>query len=526
MTRARAAGPASGETTNSPPPGPRRIRATWWCSTSRTASRSTARLTPCRARSSGSDPSDVPTGQPRATTSASIRRATRAASLPSSGSGALPPGPSAAVPGSGQPAVATGMRAPRGPGAGTPRGRYSGYAKGRRVAAPATAQKGLDMRDAVIVEAVRTPVGKRNGGLSGVHPADLSAHVLTALVERAGVDPALVDDVVWGCVSQVGEQTFDIARTAVLTAGWPESVTGVTVDRQCGSSQQSVHFAAAGLIAGQYDVVVAGGVESMSRVPMGSSIGQGGGMPYSQAFLDRYDGARPNQGIGAEMIAERWGLSRQQLDEYSVASHEKAAAARAEGRFDAQIAPVPTDGGLVQHDEGIRESTVEKLGTLTTVFKPEGGVITAGNSSQISDGSAALLMTTSDKARELGLTPIARVHTAVLAGADPVIMLTAPIPATQKALARSGLSVDEIGAFEVNEAFAPVPLAWLAELGADAKALNPNGGAIALGHPLGGSGARLMTTLVHHMRDNGIRYGLQTMCEGGGQANATILELL
>jgi acetyl-CoA acyltransferase len=374
------------------------------------------------------------------------------------------------------------------------------------------------------VEAVRTPVGKRNGGLSGVHPADLSAHVLTALVERAGVDPVLVDDVVWGCVSQFGEQTFDIARTAVLTAGWPESVTGVTVDRQCGSSQQSVHFAAAGLIAGQYDVVVAGGVESMSRVPMGSSIGEGG-RPFPPAFLERYDGVFPNQGIGAEMIAERWGLSRAQLDEFSVASHQKAATARAEGRFDAQIAPVSTDAGLVQQDEGIRESTVEKLGTLKTAFKPD-GVITAGNSSQISDGSAALLMTTSEKARELGLTPIARVHTAVLAGADPVIMLTAPIPATQKALRRSGLSIDEIGAFEVNEAFAPVPLAWLADTGADLKALNPNGGAIALGHPLGGSGARLMTTLVHHMRDNGIRYGLQTMCEGGGQANATILELL
>ena len=380
------------------------------------------------------------------------------------------------------------------------------------------------MRDAVIVEAVRTPVGKRNGGLSGVHPADLSAHVLNALVGRAGVDPGAVDDVIWGCVSQVGEQTFDIARTAVLTAGWPETVTGVTVDRQCGSSQQSVHFAAAGLISGQYDVVVAGGVESMSRVPMGSSMANGG-VPFPQPFLDRYDGVFPNQGVGAEMIASQWGLSRQQLDEYSVASHEKAAAARAEGRFDAQIAPVTTDGGLVQQDEGIRESTVEKLGTLKTAFK-EDGVITAGNSSQISDGSAALLMTTSEKAAELGLTPIARVHTAVLAGADPVIMLTAPIPATQKALAKSGLSIDEIGAFEVNEAFAPVPLAWLKDIGADAKALNPNGGAIALGHPLGGSGARLMTTLVHHMRDNGIRYGLQTMCEGGGQANATILELL
>jgi acetyl-CoA acyltransferase len=260
----------------------------------------------------------------------------------------------------------------------------------------------------------------------------------------------------------------------------------------------------------------------MSRVPMGSSIGDAS--PYPEVFQSRY--GFPNQGVGAEMIAERWGLSRAQLDEYSVTSHEKAAAARDEGQFDAQIAPVTTHAGVVSVDECIRESTVEKLATLKPVFKPEGGMITAGNSSQISDGSAALLMTTSEMAAKLGLTPLARVHTAVLAGADPVMMLTAPIPATEKALKRSGLSLDEIGAFEVNEAFAPVPLAWLADLGADAKALNPNGGAIALGHPLGGSGARLMTTLVHHMRDHGIRYGLQTMCEGGGQANATILELL
>ena len=382
------------------------------------------------------------------------------------------------------------------------------------------------VRDAVIVEAVRTPVGKRNGGLSGVHPVSLSAHVLRALAERSGIDPALVDDVVWGCVGQVGEQTFDIGRNAVLAAGWPETVTGVTVDRQCGSSQQSVHFAAAGLIAGQYDVVVAGGVESMSRVPMGASVQ--GANPMGPEFLERYGGVFPNQGVGAEMMAERWGLSRTQVDEYSVGSHEKAAAAQDAGRFEGQIAPVTNDQGeLISADEGIRRgTTVDVLAGLKTVFKPDGGVITAGNSSQISDGSAALLMTTSDKARELGLTPIARVHTAVLAGADPIIMLTAPIPATRKALARSGLGLDEIGAFEVNEAFAPVPLAWLAELGADPKALNYNGGAIALGHPLGGSGARLMTTLVHHMRDNGIRYGLQTMCEGGGQANATILELL
>jgi acetyl-CoA acyltransferase len=382
------------------------------------------------------------------------------------------------------------------------------------------------MRDAVIVEAVRTPVGKRNAALSGVHPVELSAHVLKAVAERSGIDPAAVDDLVWGCVSQAGEQTLDIARTAVLAAGWPESVTGVTVDRQCGSSQQAVHFAAAGLIAGQYDVVVAGGVESMSRVPMGSSVQ--GQNPLGPSFLARYGGVFPNQGVGAEMIAERWGLSRTQLDEFSLASHEKAAAAQDEGRFAGQIAPVPLpDGTVVSSDEGVRRGgTLEALGRLKTVFKADGGVITAGNSSQISDGSAALLMTTSEKAAELGLRPVARVHTAVLAGADPLIMLTAPIPATRKALQRSGLSLDQIGAFEVNEAFAPVPLAWLADLGADAKALNPNGGAIALGHPLGGSGARIMTTLVHHMRDNAIRYGLQTMCEGGGQANATILELL
>ncbi len=378
------------------------------------------------------------------------------------------------------------------------------------------------MRDAVIVEAVRTPVGKRKGGLAGVHPTDLSAHVLKSLTERAGVDPAHIEDVVWGCVSQAGEQTFDIARNAALAAGFPETVTGVTVDRQCGSSQQAAHFAAAGLIAGQYDVVVAGGVESMTRVPMGSSRMEQN--PFGEAFMERY-GAFPNQGVGAEMIAEKWGFSRTQLDEFALESHAKAAAAQDDGRFDGQIAPLAG----VTADEGVRRGgTLEALGQLKTVFKDadQGGVIHAGNSSQISDGSAALLMMTSEKAQELGLTPIARVHTAVLAGADPVIMLTAPIPATEKALAKSGLSLTDIGAFEVNEAFAPVPLAWLADIKADPAALNPNGGAIALGHPLGGSGARIMTTLVHHMRDTGTRYGLQTMCEGGGQANATILELL
>ena len=380
------------------------------------------------------------------------------------------------------------------------------------------------MRDAVIVEAVRTPTGKRNGGLAGIHSADLSAHVLRALAERTGIDPALVDDVIWGCVMQTGEQTFDIARTAVLSAGWPESVPGVTIDRQCGSSQQAVHFAAAGVISGQYDLVVAGGVEVMSRTPMGSTFTAS---PIGVDYIARYGSDFPNQGIGAEDIADSYGLSRAQLDEFALVSHERAAAAIDEGRFAAQIAPVTTpDGVVVDTDEGVRRGgTIDKLGSLKPAYKA-GGKITAANSSQISDGSAALLITTSEKAAHLGLTPIVRVHTAVLAGVAPMPMLHAPMPATEKALAKAGLLVSDIGAYEVNEAFASVPLAWLKDLGADEKTLNPNGGAIALGHPLGASGARLMTTLVHHMRDNGIRYGLQTMCEGGGQANATILELL
>jgi acetyl-CoA acyltransferase len=383
------------------------------------------------------------------------------------------------------------------------------------------------MRDAVICAAVRTPVGKRGGGLSGVHAADLSATVLGALVERTGLDPAVVDDVFWGCVSQVGEQTFNIGRVAVLAAGWPESVPGTTIDRQCGSSQQALAFAAATVVSGQADVVVAGGVEVMSRVPMGSSVGDGSaGRPLGPAFLARYDGVAPNQGVGAEMIAARWGLSRTQLDEYALRSHERAAKAQADGAFDEQIVPVATADGAVTADEGIRAGgTVEKLATLKTPFQAD-GVISAGNASQISDGSAALLVTTSDKARELGLTPIVRVHTTVMAGDDPVIMLTAPIPATRKLLERSGVALDEIGVFEVNEAFAPVPLAWQHEIGVPDEALNPLGGAIALGHPLGASGARITTTLVHHMQATGTRYGLQTMCEGGGMANATLLELL
>ena len=381
------------------------------------------------------------------------------------------------------------------------------------------------MAEAVIVEAVRSPVGKRNGGLSGVHPAELSAQVLEGLAHRAGIDPEVVDDVIWGCVMQAGEQALDIARTAVLTAGWPETIPGVTVDRQCGSSQQSVHFAAAGVVAGHYDAVIAGGVESMSRTPMGASLANGGN-PYSARFKARYD-RTPNQGIGAEMMAEKWGLSRTDLDQFSLDSHEKAAAAQDSGAFDDQILAIKDpDGNAVLKDEGIRRgTTIEKMAQLKPAFK-EDGVIHAGNSWQISDGAAALLFMSAEKAKALGLTPIAKVHTATLAGADPVMMLSAPIPATHKALKRSGLSLSDIGVFEVNEAFAPVPMAWLKEIGADEKKLNPNGGAIALGHPLGGSGARIMTTLLYHMRDNGIRYGLQTMCEGGGQANATILELL
>jgi acetyl-CoA acyltransferase len=381
------------------------------------------------------------------------------------------------------------------------------------------------MAQAVIVEATRSPIGKRNGGLSGVHPADLSAQVLNALVQRAGIDPEIVDDVIWGCVGQTGEQTFDIARTALLAAGWPDSVPGVAIDRQCGSSQQSVHFAAAGLVAGHYDVVVAGGVESMSRVPIGATLAAGGD-PFPDSFITRF-GGRPNQGIGAEMIAQSWGFDRTALDEFSLGSHEKAAAAQDSGSFDDEIVGIKDqDGNLVLKDEGIRRGgTIEKMATLKPAFKDD-GVIHAGNASQISDGAAALLLMTAEKAKSLSLKPLARVHTATVAAADPVIMLTAPIPATQKALKRSGLRIDDIGVYEVNEAFAPVPLAWLKDIGAEEEKLNPNGGAIALGHPLGGSGARIMTTMLHYMRDRGIQYGLQTMCEGGGQANATILELV
>jgi acetyl-CoA acyltransferase len=379
-------------------------------------------------------------------------------------------------------------------------------------------------RDAVIVEAVRTPVGRRNGAYSDTHAVDLSAHILESLAERTGIDTSVVDDVVWGVVGQVGEQALNVGRNAVLAAGWPETVPGTTVDRQCGSSQQAVHFAAAGVLSGQYDVAVAGGVEHMTHVPMGASIGANAGFPLGSKFLARYEGQQINQGLGAEMIAERWGFTREQVDEFSLESHQKAAAAIDSGAFSKQYAVVPGTG--LETDEGVRrDTTLEKLGGLKTAFK-EDGVITAGNSSQISDGSGALLITTSEKAAELGLKPLVRLHSFSLAGDDPVIMLTAPIPATAKVLKKAGLTIDDIGAFEINEAFAPVPLAWLKETGADPKRLNPLGGAIAIGHPLGGSGAILMTRLVHHMVDNGIKYGLQSMCEGGGMANATILELL
>ena len=382
-------------------------------------------------------------------------------------------------------------------------------------------------RDAVVVGAVRTAIGKRNGSLSGVNAIDLSAHVLNALAARTGIEPVAVDDVIWGCVEQVGEQSVNVGRNAVLSAGWPETVPATTIDRQCGSSQQSVHFAAAGLIAGHYELAIAGGVEMLSRLPIGANAVPEYGPPFTESLRERYGVAEFNQGMGAEMMAERWQLSRTRLDEFSLASHEKAATAIDEGRFADEIAPLALPHGTVfDTDEGVRRgTTIEKMATLKPAFKPD-GVIHAGNSSQISDGAAALLLTTSENASRLGLTPLARVHTAVLAGADPVMMLSAPIPATKRALERSGLDIADIGAFEVNEAFAPVPMAWLAETGADEKALNPNGGAIALGHPLGSTGARLMTTLVHHMKRNDIRYGLQTMCEGGGLANATILELM
>jgi len=388
-------------------------------------------------------------------------------------------------------------------------------------------------RDAVIVGAVRTPVGKGKpgGALHEVLPADLLAHSLTELVTRTGIDPAEVDDVIAGAVTQVGDQAVNIARNALLGAGFPESVPGTTVDRQCGSSQQAISFAAQGVLAGAYDVVIAAGVESMSRVPIGSSVHPGSD-PFGEAFAERYSDPLVPQGISAELIAAKWGLSRTELDEFSAASHEKAAKATKDGLFDTELAPVAG----VRTDEIIRPGTaVDTLAGLRPAFYDEavadrfpqiGWQITPGNSSPLSDGSAAVLITSGEVARKRGLRPLARIHTTTVVGSDPLYMLTGVIPATEKVLARAGLSLADIDLFEVNEAFAPVVLAWARDTGADLAKTNVNGGAIAIGHPLGASGARIMTTLVNALEQRGGRYGLQTMCEGGGMANATIIERL
>lgn len=386
------------------------------------------------------------------------------------------------------------------------------------------------MREAVIVDAIRTPVGRRNGRLKDWHPVDLLAQVLAALVERSGVDPESIDDVIVGCVSQVGEQSLNVARNAALAAGFPETVPGTTVDRQCGSSQQAIHFAAQGVISGAYDIVIAGGVESMTRVPMGSSS-QGPGAPFGRLMVKRYDDKLVHQGISAEMIAQKWELSRAELDEFSLESHRRAARATAEGRFNSQILSVQVkneDGttGTFDRDEGIRADTsLEKLASLKPAFRPD-GLITAGNSSQISDGAAAVLIMERAMAEQLGLKPRARFTSFALAGDDPIYMLTAPIPATRKVLAKAGLTLEQIDLVEINEAFASVVLAWQRETKADLQKVNVNGGAIAIGHPLGASGARLTTFLLNELERSGGRYGLQTMCEGGGMANAMIIERL
>jgi acetyl-CoA acyltransferase len=388
----------------------------------------------------------------------------------------------------------------------------------------------MEMQTAVIVDAVRTPGGKRNGSLRDWHPVDLAAHVLKALAERSDLDPATVDDVITGCVMQVAEHSLNIGRNAVLAAGWPESVPATTVDRQCGSSQQSMHFGAQGVMAGAYDIVIAAGVESMTRVPMGSSIVSGMGFPFPPSMLeDRYaESGLPPQGIGAEMIAEKWGFSRTDLDEFAARSQRLALQATEEGRFENEIVAVPVDldgeKSTLTRDEGIRPgTTAETLANLKPAFK-EDGVMTAGNSSQITDGAAAVLIMSEAKAAELGLKPRARFHSFAVVGADPVTMLTGPIPATAKVLERAGMTIDDIDLFEVNEAFASVVLAWHAETGADMDKVNVNGGAIALGHPLGASGARLATTLLNELERTDATLGLQVMCEGGGLANATIIE--
>ncbi len=391
------------------------------------------------------------------------------------------------------------------------------------------------MPTAVIVDAVRTPGGKRNGSLRNWHAVDLAATALEALASRNDLDPGVVDDVIMGCVMQVGEQSLNVARNAVLAAGWPESVPATTVDRQCGSSQQAIHFAAQGVMAGAYDVVVAGGVEAMTRTPMGSSVVRELGLPFGPRMTARYaaQGGLVNQGISAEMIADRWDLSREDLDRYSVESHRRAARATAEGRFETEIVPVPVldadgepTGEVLTADEGIRpDSSLEALANLKPAFKPD-GKITAGNSSQITDGASAVLVMSEERANALGLVPKARFCAFALAGVDPVTMLTGPIPATRAVLERAKRSLDDIDLVEINEAFAPVVLAWEKELRPDMARVNVNGGAIALGHPLGASGGKLMATLVHELERTGGRLGLLTMCEGGGLANATVIERL
>jgi acetyl-CoA acyltransferase len=397
------------------------------------------------------------------------------------------------------------------------------------------------MPTAVIVDTVRTAGGKRNGKLSGWHPADLAAECLTALAERNDLDPALVEDVIMGCVMQAGAQSINVARNAVLAAGWPEDVPGTTIDRQCGSSQQAVHFAAQAVMAGAHDVVVASGVEVMSQVPMGASVGDGKfGFPFGPRMGLRYAdvGGLIPQGLSAELIADKWGLSREDLDAFSLRSQERAARARDEGRFDGEILPVRSihrdketgdvteSDEQVRSDEGIRETSMEALAQLKPAFKPDGGKVTAGNSSQITDGASAALIMSEAKADALGLRPRARFHAFALAGVDPVTMLTGPIPATEKVLAKAGLTLDDIDLVEINEAFASVVLAWEKETGADMDKVNVNGGAIALGHPLGCSGTKLLATLVNELERSSGRWGLQTMCEGGGMANATIIERL
>jgi acetyl-CoA acetyltransferase family protein len=385
------------------------------------------------------------------------------------------------------------------------------------------------MPTAVIVDAVRTATGRRNGQLKDWHPVDLAAETLKALVTRTGLDPALVEDVIMGCVMQVGEQALNVGRNAALAAGFPETVVGTTIDRQCGSSQQAAHFAAQAVMAGANDIVIAAGVEVMTRVPMGATVMSGPGLPFGNKINERYApvGGLVPQGISAELIADKWNLSREELDAFSVQSHLRAARAIEEGRFEKEIIAVTgADGAVFDRDEGVRpDSNVEKLATLKPAFKPDGKV-TAGNSSQISDGAAALLIMSEEKANELGLTPRARFHTFALAGVDPVTMLTGPIPATDKVLERAKMQLSDIDLVEINEAFASVVLAWEKEHHPDMTKVNVNGGAIALGHPLGCSGAKLMTTLLNELERTGGRYGLQTMCEGGGMANATIIERL